>query len=89
MGTISKMVQHGMESSRQIQMRLDELRQPGWGDTASYISERDMMYVMAELKVPVFLTPQTDTIAATPSSTRFGEHMQTLDIVPGQLTCRK
>ena len=29
MGTISKMVQHGMESIKQKQMRLDELTQPG------------------------------------------------------------
>jgi len=33
MGTISKMVQHRMESIRQRQMRLDELTQPGWGVT--------------------------------------------------------
>jgi len=33
MGTISKMVQHHMESFWQKQMRLDELTQPGWGDT--------------------------------------------------------
>jgi len=34
MGTISKMVQHRMESFWQKQMRLDELTQPGWGDIA-------------------------------------------------------
>jgi len=33
MGTISKMVQHRMESFRQRQMRFDKLTQPGWGVT--------------------------------------------------------
>jgi len=36
MGTISKTVQHCMESFRQKQMRLDQLTQPGWGDAADY-----------------------------------------------------
>jgi hypothetical protein len=44
MGTISKMVQHHKESFRQKQLRLDELTQPGWGDTADYFRERDMKY---------------------------------------------
>jgi len=34
MGTMSKTVQHCMDSLRQRQMRLDELTQPGWGDAA-------------------------------------------------------
>ena len=37
-----------------------------------------------ELKVPAVVKPQTDTTAATPSPTTFGELMQVLDIVPGQ-----
>ena len=44
MGTISKTVQHRMESFRQKQIRLDQLTQPGWGDTADYFRERDMKY---------------------------------------------
>jgi len=42
MGTISKTVQHRMESFPQKQMRLDQLTQPGWGDAADYLRERDM-----------------------------------------------
>jgi len=34
MDTITKKVQHRMESCWQKQMRLDQLTQPGWGDTA-------------------------------------------------------
>jgi hypothetical protein len=34
MSTITKTVQHHMESFRQKQMGLDKLMQPGWGDTA-------------------------------------------------------
>jgi len=84
MGTISKTVLNGMESFRQKQIRLDELTQPGWGDAANNFHERDMKYGTTELKVPAVVKPQTDTTAATPSPTTFGELMKTLDIVPRQ-----
>jgi len=42
MGTISKTVQHRIESCRQKQMILDELTQAGWGGTANYFHGRDM-----------------------------------------------
>jgi hypothetical protein len=41
-GTISKTVQHCMESCRQKQMKLDELTQLGWGDAAKYFRETDI-----------------------------------------------
>ena len=44
MGTISKTVQHCMESFPKKQMRLDELTQLGWGDAANYFRKRDMKY---------------------------------------------
>jgi len=81
MGTISKTVHHCMESLWEKQMRLDELTQLGWGDVANNFCERDMKYGTAELKVPVVVKPQTDTTAATPSPTTFGEYIQTLVIV--------
>jgi len=84
MGTISRMVQPRMESIRQRQMTLDKLAQPGLGDAANYFCERDMKYGTTELKVPAVVKPQTDTTAAKPSLTTFGELMQVLDIVPGQ-----
>jgi len=84
MDTISKTVQHCMESFRQKQMRLDELTQPGRGDAADYLRERDMKYGTTELKVLAVGKPKTDSTAATPSPTTFGELMQALDIVPGQ-----
>ena len=83
MGTISKKVQHRMESFRQKQMRLDELMQPGWVDAANYFHERDMKYGTAKLNVPAVVNHQMDLIAATPSPTTFGEYMQTLEIVSG------
>ena len=83
MGTISKTVQHYMESFRQKQMRLDELTQLEWGDAANCFCERDMKYGTTELKVPAVVKPQTDTTAATPAPTTFGELMQVLDIVLG------
>jgi len=67
MGTISKTVQHRMESFQQKQMRLDELTQPGLGDATDYVCERDIKYRTTELTVPAVVTPQTDITAATPS----------------------
>jgi len=81
MGTITKTVQHCMESFRQEQMRLDELTQQGWGDAANYFRERDMRYGTAKLKVPAVVKPQIDTTTATPSPITVGEHMQTPEIV--------
>jgi hypothetical protein len=84
MGTISKTVQHHMDSFWQKQMRLDELTQPGWEDATDYFREGEMKYGTTELKVPAAGKPQTDLTAATPSPTTFGELMEALDIVPGQ-----
>jgi len=47
-GTISKTVQHHLESCRQKQMRLDELTQLGWRNAANYFCVRDMMYGTAK-----------------------------------------
>jgi len=84
MSTISKTVPHRMESFRQMQMRLDELTQLGWGDAANYFREWDLKYGTSELKVLAVVKPQTDTTAATPSPTTFGEDMQVPGILPGQ-----
>ena len=42
MGTICKTVLHRMESIWQKQVRLDELTQLGWGDTANIFGDGDM-----------------------------------------------
>ena len=85
MGAFPKTVQHRLESFRQKQMKLHELTQPGWVDAANYFRGMDMKYRTTELKVPVVLKRQIDMTAAAPSPTTFGEHMQTLDTVRGQL----
>jgi hypothetical protein len=84
MGTISKMVRNQMETFQQKQMRLHEVTQSGWGDAADYSGERDMQYRLTELIIPALSTSQTDTTAATPSPTTFGELMNAHDIIPGQ-----
>ena len=84
MGTISKTVQHRMESFGQKQLRIDKLTQPGWRDIANYFRERNMKYGTAKLMVPAVVKPQTDTAAATPLLTTFGDLMQIVDIIPGQ-----
>ena len=66
MGTISKTVQHHLQSFRQKQMKLDELTQPGWGDAANSFPDRDMKYGTTELRVPAEVKPQIDMTAATP-----------------------
>jgi hypothetical protein len=83
MGTITKTVQQRMESFRQKYMKLDELTQPEWEDTADYFRARDKKYGTAELRVPVVAQPQTDDDALAPPPTTFGELMERLDIVPG------
>ena len=84
MGTISNTVQHRIEIFRRMQMTLDKMTQPGWGDTADYFCKRDMKLGTTELKLPAVVKPQTDMAVASPSPTTFGELMQVLDIVPGQ-----
>jgi len=83
MGTISTMVQQCMERCWQKQMKLDEMAQQGWGDTAYYICGTDMNYGTAKLRVPVVVKLQTDDVAAAPALTTFGELVEYLDIVPG------
>jgi hypothetical protein len=58
--------------------------QPGWGDAADFLPERDKKYRNTELKVPAVEKLQTNTTAATPSPTSFGQYMQALDIVSEQ-----
>jgi hypothetical protein len=50
MGPISEMVQLSME--RFQQKWLDKLHQPGWGDAAEFICERDMKCGTAALRDP-------------------------------------
>jgi hypothetical protein len=83
MGTISKTLQYCIVRFRQMQMKLEEVTQPGWREAANYFGERDRIYLTAELKVPAVVIPQTDMPAATPSPTTFEEHMQTVDIGRG------
>jgi len=82
MGTISTMVQQRMESFPQLQMKLDELTQPGWEDAADYFRERDKRYGTAEFRVLVVVQPQTDDDASAPPPTTFAELMERVDIVP-------
>jgi len=85
MGTISKTVQHRMETFRQMQIRLEVLTQTRGKNAADYFRERDMKYGTTELKITAVGKPQEDSTAATPSPTTFGGLMQALDIVPRQL----
>jgi hypothetical protein len=64
MGTISKMVQNCMESVRQKQLTLVQLTQPGWGDAANYLREREMKHGTTELKIPAVGKPQKDSAPA-------------------------
>jgi hypothetical protein len=55
MGTISKTGKQRMEHFRQIQIMLDELTQPGCGDTADNFCERHTTYRMAaSIVLPLF-----------------------------------
>jgi hypothetical protein len=72
-----------MESFRHMQMKLDELTQPGWEDAPDYFREGDKKYGTAELKVPVVVQPQTDDATSAPPPTTFVELIERHDIVPG------
>jgi len=85
MVTISKMVEYGMERCRQMQMKLDELTQPGWGDAADYIRVRDGKYGTTELNVPAVVQCHTADDVALSMPTTFGEPMETLDSIRGEL----
>ena len=85
MGTIIKMVQQCMERFRQKQMKLDELTQLGWEDTADYFRDRDKKYCTSELRFPAIVQPQTDNDPEAPAPTTFGELMECPEIVPGIL----
>jgi len=84
-GIISNMVQYHMERFGQKQMKLDKLMQPGGGDAADYIRERDMKYGTTQWKVPAVVQPQTADDAASSGRMTFGEPMETLDSVPREL----
>ena len=85
MGNISKTVHQCMERFRQKQMKLDDLTQLGWGDTANHSCERDKKYRTTKFRVPAVVKLQTDDGSDTPAPTPFGELMECLDIVPGTL----
>jgi len=76
MGTITKTVQHLMESVRQKQMKLDKVTQPGWEDAADYFRERDEKYGTSELRVSAVIQPQTNDDAPAPPPTTFWELME-------------
>jgi len=52
MGTIYKMVQQRKERFQQKQIKLNQLTEPGWGDTADYFRERDNKYSTSVLTIP-------------------------------------
>ena len=82
MGTISKTVQQRMERSRQKQMKLDKLTQPGQEDAANYIRARDEKYNTSNLRVPAVVKLQTHDDVATPAPRTYGELPECFDIVP-------
>jgi len=58
-------------------------RDLGWGDVADYLLERDKTYGTTEFNDLAVFYPQTEDTAAAPDLTKFGEIMESLDIVPG------
>jgi len=54
-----------------------------WGTRLDYLHEWDTKYYTTKLKVPAVVTLDTDYDAANPAPTKFGEHMESLDIIPG------
>jgi len=82
MGTISNTVQYRMERFRQMQMKLVEVMQPGWGDAADCFHETDKKYGTTKLKVLVVVQPQTVADAASSVPMTSCVPMENLDRVP-------
>jgi len=78
-GTISNMVQICLESFRHNQVRLTELMQPGWRDTADDFRVRDLKYGTAEMRVPAVVKPQANMVVASPAPTILGELIEPLE----------
>jgi len=83
MCTITTTVQQCLERFRQSQMKLDELTQLGWKDSANSLCERDKKYGTSGLQVPALLQKQTGLDATTPVPSMIGQLLEGLDIVPG------
>jgi hypothetical protein len=83
MGTITKTVQQHMERCQHMHMMLDELTQPRREDTAAYFWEHDRKNGTSKWSVPAVVQPQMNTDSPAPPVTTFGEHMESLDSVPG------
>jgi hypothetical protein len=59
------MVKQSIERFPQIQTKLGNLAQQGWGDSADYFRERHKMYGMFEFKLlPVIQYAMDDEVAA-------------------------
>jgi len=74
-GTISKIVQQHMRRFWHMQMKLDEMTQPGWWDAADLFCDRDKKYRTTKWKVLAVVNPQMDEVAATLAATALGEQM--------------
>jgi len=83
MGPISSRVQQHMLRFRLKQMKLEELRHLGCGDTAGYFHQSVKNCGRIKLRVPAVVKPETDDGAAAATSTTFGECMEFVDIIPG------
>jgi len=81
MGRITRTVLQCMDRFQQKQMKLDELTQPGWEDTANHFGEMGQKYSTSELRIPAVVQPQTDDDAAAPAPTTFVELTVLLRIV--------
>ena len=83
MGTITRTVQHRMESFQQKHLMLDELTPPGSEDAAYYFGEPHKKYGTFELWVLPVVQPRTNDDSPARTPTTFGECTESLDIVPG------
>jgi len=69
MGTMMKTVLQCLEKFRQKQIKLDQLTQLGWEDTADYFYERDEKYGTSALWVAAVVQQQMDDDVVTPVPT--------------------
>jgi len=69
MGTINKTAEKRKKRFHQMQMKLNEVMEPGWEDEAGSFRESDKQYHPSQLRVPALFQIQTYEDTSPPAPT--------------------
>jgi len=80
--TISKIVVHPMVHLWLILIKLDELAEQDWGDTADWFRNSDKKHVTTEFNISAVVQSPSEDDAHSSGPLTVGEPMETVDIIP-------